>query len=372
LQKRLDRKVWRGSDRLRVLAWPGVGARPVNPYTWLLYTHLTSLGVEVREFTVARALRGGYDVLHVHWPEKALPPGSWIVRATGAATGLAILAAARAHGARIVWTAHNARPHESRDPRLERWFWSAFVRRVEAVIHLSKAGQHAVEARYPALAALPHAIVPHGHYRGAYPDTISREEARAALAVPDGARVVTYLGLVRAYKNVPHLVRSVRALPGEAGDVVLLVAGAPHPPALGEEIRRASGGDPRVRLFLEHIPDEMVQRYLRAADLVVLPFKDLTHSGSALLALSFGRPILVPAVGAMAELRALAGGDWVCTYEGELTPDLLTRALHWAVGEPRQARPPLDALDWSVIARQTLALYLADEGKEHALRTLML
>ena len=30
---------------LRVLAWPGLGARRSNPYTWLLYSHLAPLGV---------------------------------------------------------------------------------------------------------------------------------------------------------------------------------------------------------------------------------------------------------------------------------------------------------------------------------------
>ncbi len=261
----------RGGDYPRVLAWPGLRARSVNPYTRLLYTHLASLGVQVEEFTVARAFRGGYDVLHVHWPEKALIAESGVMRAAGAAAALAILGAAHFHGARVIWTAHNAEPHESRHPRLERWFWEAFVRRVDAVIHLSSAGQHAVEARYPALAALPHAAVPHGHYRGAYPDTMSRDDARAALAIPEEARVVAYLGLIRPYKNVPHLVRTLRALRSDVGQVILLVAGAPHPPALAAEVRAAAEGDPRVRLRLENVPKEEVQRYLRAADLVVLP-----------------------------------------------------------------------------------------------------
>src|SRR6266496_1054533 len=65
-------------DRLRVLAWPGLGARGKNPYTWLLYSHLASLGVRVEDFTVARALGGGYDVFHVHWPDKALTAGPWV------------------------------------------------------------------------------------------------------------------------------------------------------------------------------------------------------------------------------------------------------------------------------------------------------
>jgi glycosyltransferase involved in cell wall biosynthesis len=113
-----------------------------------------------------------------------------------------------------------------------------------------------------------------------------------------------------------------------------------------------------VRLALEHVPDDDIQRYLRAADLVVLPFRDITNSGSALLALSFDRPVLVPALGAMGELQALAGADWVRTYDEDLTPDLLARALDWAVRRPPGA-PRLDALEWPEIARQTLSVYRA-------------
>jgi beta-1,4-mannosyltransferase len=341
-----------------VLAWPGLGARAKNPYTWLLYSHVAALGVRVHDFTPARALRGGYDVLHLHWPEKALNAESLLGRVAGALAALATIEAAQLHGARVVWTAHNARPHESRHPKLEEWFWSAVVRRVDAVIHPSVAGQEVVEARYPELALRPHAVVPLGHFRGAYPDTVSREEARAALGISDGARVVAFLGLVRPYKNVPQLIRTVRALPRETGEVILLVGGAPHSAALADEVRAAAGGDPRVRLALEHIPDDQVQRYLRAADLVVLPFKDITNSASALLALSFDRPVLVPGRGAMGELQTLVGADWVCTYDGDLTVDILEDAVQWAVRPPDRA-PSLESAEWEPIARQTLAVYLA-------------
>jgi glycosyltransferase involved in cell wall biosynthesis len=196
-----------------------------------------------------------------------------------------------------------------------------------------------------------------GHFRGIYPDRISREEARAGCGVPDDAAVVTFLGLLRPYKNVPHLVRTVRALPPERNPI-LLVAGYPLDPSLEGEIERAAEGDHRVRLTLRRVPDEDVQRYLRAADLVVLPFTDITNSGSALLALSFDRPILVPRRGAMGELQALVGTDWVQTYEGDLTPAILDQAITWARGH-RDERPDLSSLDWGVIAEQTLAFYYA-------------
>jgi glycosyltransferase involved in cell wall biosynthesis len=340
------------------LAWPGPGAREKNPYTWLLCTHLVALGVRVRDFTPARALRGGYDILHVHWPEKALNAGSLAGRVAGASAALGLLQAAHWHGARVVWTAHNAQPHESLHPALEEWYWSAVLKRVDTVIHPSEAGRQAVASRYPELAGRPQAVVPLGHFRGSYPDTISRESARAAMQVPEGARVVAFLGLIRPYKNVPLLIRTVRSLPPEAGEVVLLVGGAPHTAALADEVRAAAGGDPRVRLDLTHVPDDEVQHYLRASDLVVLPFRDITNSASALLALSFDRPVLIPALGAMGELQALAGADWVCTYDGELTPAVLARALDWASRRPPEP-PRLEALEWPEIARRTLAAYRA-------------
>lgn len=342
---------------LRVLAWPGPAARAKNPYPWLLYSHLAQLGVRVRDFTLARALRGGYDILHVHWPEKALTTGGAAARVAGAVAGRAVLEAARLHGAKVVWTTHNARPHEGGDTRLERWYWSGVLRRVDAVIHPSAASQAAVEATYPALARLPHAVVRIGHFHGTYPDHLSRDEARAAFGVPEAAAVVTFLGLVRPYKNVPHLIHTVRALPPERR-AVLLVGGEPLDASIAAEIERAAAGDPRVRLTLRHVPDDDVQRFLRAADLVVLPFSDITNSGSALLALSFDRPVLVPRLGAMGELQELVGDDWVRVYEGELTPAILDQALGWA-REGRAGGPDLTPLDWDAIAERTLALYRA-------------
>ena len=67
--------------------------------------------------------------------------------------------------------------------------------------------------------------------------------------------------------------------------------------------------------------------------------------------------MLVPARGAMGELQALAGGDWVCTYKGELTCDLLASALDWAVQRPSDMAPRLEALEWPLIARQTFSVY---------------
>ena len=58
---------------------------------------------------------------------------------------------------------------------------------------------------------------------------------------------------------------------------------------------------------LHHIEDEDVQVYFNAADIVVLPFKKNTTSGSALLALSFGKPIIAPLIGSINDLPSNTG-----------------------------------------------------------------
>jgi hypothetical protein len=83
------------------------------------------------------------------------------------------------------------------------------------------------------------------------------------------------------------------------------------------------------------------------------------NSGSALLALAFGRPVLVPRLGAMGELQDLVGDDWVRTYPGDLTAVELSQALSWARERSRSRCAALDQLAWDVIAARTIDAYRA-------------
>ena len=104
-----------------------------------------------------------------------------------------------------------------------------------------------------------------------------------------------------------------------------------------------------------------MQLFLNAADLLVFPYRDILNSGSALLGLSFDRPVLVPKLGAMGELQQAIGADWVRTYEGELNAAVLASALEWATTAAR-ATAPLAAFGWEAIARQTLAAFAEIAG----------
>jgi glycosyltransferase involved in cell wall biosynthesis len=166
--------------------------------------------------------------------------------------------------------------------------------------------------------------------------------------------VLVFFGSIRAYKNVPHLIRVFRKL--SRAETYLVVAGEPTR-AERTAVLAAAEGDKRVITQLRLIPAAEVQVILRSADLVVLPFRDILNSGSALLALSFDRPVLVPDLGSMREIQQLVGDTWLRTYDGVLDENRLLTALDWALHTPRAEKPQLDGLDWSSIARRTLSAY---------------
>ncbi|ASJ07624.1 glycosyltransferase [Thermococcus pacificus] len=340
---------------MKIIALPAFRNRKINPYNSLLYENLIALGIRVEEFSVWKLVRGGYDIWHIHWPELVLNTPSYLMATLRAKAFLSLMGIARKRGIKIVWTVHNLRSHEGFHPKLEERFWERFLGMVDGHISLTSIGQEELFRTYPQLRRVPGFVIPHGHYRDVYPNNISRKQARALLGLPMDSRVILFIGQIRKYKNLPSLIRAFNSLPEK--DVRLVIAGKPVDRELTNQLFKLVKSDSRIMFHPKFIPSEEIQVYLNSADLVVLPYSEILNSGSALLALSFDRPVLAPAKGSMIELRDSVGKEWVMLYTGELTGDTLSNALEWAILEKRPARAPLDRFSWDNIARETLKAY---------------
>ena len=109
-----------------------------------------------------------WHIFHLHWPDGALNTRHAPLAAVRIVYLAAKLLYAKVCGAKIVWTIHNLRAHNTAYPRLESLLWRAFVPLVDAAISLSRSGLELARHRFPALAGKPHSVIPHGHYRGCY------------------------------------------------------------------------------------------------------------------------------------------------------------------------------------------------------------
>jgi beta-1,4-mannosyltransferase len=335
---------------MRVLAYPAFSVSESNPYTRLLYKEMKA---EVADFSYRRAFTRRYDILHVHWPEWEL---NFYRNPVEVASRLRLKLFAidylRARGTKIVWTVHNLKAHDSLHPSIERRFWRSFVKRLDGFIALTNAGRESAREKFPALRGLPSFVIPHGHYRDQYSSN-SRKDARTELGISAAAKVLLFFGRIREYKNIPLLLETFEKL---QGDVILYIAGRPDSDDLAKRLMAAAAQDRRVRLHLDEVAEDQVQHFFRAANLVVLPYREILNSGTAMLALSFGRPVLVPDLGAMSELQAAFGSQWVRTYR-QLTVSELQDALEWAITFPRATQPALEGVDWPTLAKRTLEAY---------------
>lgn len=269
--------------------------------------------VEYRYFSWPEALRGRYDVLHVHWPELLVRDSRGRARAFLRRRLMdALLLVLRVRGIPLVRTFHNPRPHERGDAAEAR-----ALDRIDAATRLWIALNDTTRPE----GDVDVVLIPHGHY------------AEVFASFPQPAAVpgrVAFFGIIRPYKNVEELVAAFRGLDDAA--LSLRIAGRAHP-GQEERVRAAAGDDPRIGLSLRYLDDADLVREVREASLVVLPYREMHNSGALLVAASLGRPVLVPHSGANALLAAELGHGWVRMYRGALTPDVLAAHLEAVAAE---------------------------------------
>lgn len=225
--------------------------------------------------------------------------------------------AVRRAGVRVVFVCHNVLPHE------RSWVDGALIRlglrAADAYIVQSETDRAALETLYP---SRPFELTPHPAYTFFAEGGIDRSQARRRLGV-DGP-VVLFFGLVRRYKGLDVLLRAVAQARARV-PLQLLVAGEFYEKRSTYEalVDRLELRD-AVRFEDRYIPNEEVETFFRAADVVVLPYRNATQSGIVQIALAFERPVIVTRVGGLPEaVRPGETGEVVAAED----PQALAAAL---------------------------------------------
>jgi beta-1,4-mannosyltransferase len=335
---------------------------PTNPYLDQLYGSMAAPDIQVHRIRPRYALPAllfgrGPRILHLHFFDELTQRPSKRQTAVCSLLFLTLLALLRLRGVRLVWTAHNLEPHELYHRTWGFLVYRLVVRWSAAIITHSRAARELLEARYGALPDCQ--IIPIGNYIGLYGPVRDRAASRTALGLPADGPVLLNLGALRPYKNIEGLIDAFAALP-EPTRGTLLIAGVVKSPAYAEQLRRRAATVPGVRLHTEFIADAQLPSYLAAADLVVLPYRKMMTSAMLLCALSYERPVVAPAFGAVRELLR-EGQTGFLFAPGD--DDALRAALERALAHPDL--PAIGAAGlalaheyaWPEIAEMTAACY---------------
>jgi beta-1,4-mannosyltransferase len=348
---------------LTVACLPDIRQLAANPYWQILRSSLESAGVSF-DLSVSSGFgahwlwsnRRRVDVLHLHYVQQFYAYEGTRARLRWVLRFARNVLLARAWGYRTVFTLHNLSPTYSLRPAWLDYLghWVAANLTGSVIVHCEYA-RRALATRLGRRRDVY--LVSHPHFIDIYPNAVTRAEARQRLGLSAGQTVFVFFGGIRPNKGLEMLLEAFRRLPER--DLRLVVAGKPWPPPqYVQGLKDQSRHDERIQIIAEFIPDNEVQIYLNASDVVVLPFGSILTSGSTILALSFGRPVVVPAIGCLPELVHENMG---VLYEPGSSQSL-ARALQRCTevdlrNMGRQALGRVREFSWQDMAMQTLAAY---------------
>lgn len=319
---------------------------PDNPYQILLKRELNTLGVRVignPPLSLLRLMLGrdGLDVIHVHWPHGNYKTTLQLIRV------LIMFIAYRLLRNNLVWTVHELDAYESRSPGRDAWFRSVVMRLSRRLIVHGEHTRQELVSRYAY--KRPIDITRHPSYKGWYKNDVTREQARREFDIPNEARVYLYFGYLKPYKGVEALIESFCELTDERA--ILMIVGKPLNDTVVESVLALAAGDSRIRTHLGYVPADKIQNYFHAADIAVFPFRQTQTSGSLMLALTYGCPVIAPK---MATIPEYVDANCAILFNPESRGDL-KRALEKVAHAPLVAMAAAAAIrgeasSWAAMA----------------------
>lgn len=342
-----------------------------TPYLGLLADALTEQGVPVtlwRGPTRSETLNivfgplwlavlawRGARVVHIHWTydfsHSSGPVGGKLARLWFNV----FLGVARKLGLKIVWTAHNILPHEPVfDDDVEAR--KTLVKHCDAVIALSAHGADEVSTRFGATNVT---VIPHGPLVLA-PSKMGRSDARKILDVGDRI-CFSFFGSLRPYKGLETLIAAAERI---GPDAAIRIVGRGDSRYVGElegriAAARATGAD--IRMEARWQSDSELADFLAATDFCVFPFDRVENSGSVLLSLATGVPVIIPDLSSLAHLA----NPGVLSYDASDPVFALSDVMRTAAGLSDVKRDELgdagrnwmSSFEWTAIAAATANVY---------------
>lgn len=288
---------------MKVLMMPDY--RHDNPYQTLLAKALKVEHVQTifpagykRVFPIFRqAQKHQVSLIHLHWPDPYFKGGSLSIKLIYGIKLICDVICCRLSGKRIVWTIHNLVSHDSRFCSIEQNSYILLAALSSALIVHSLFAATEVQKMYKANIKKMF-VIPHGHYREVYGQTMAKNVAREKLNLPMHANIFLNFGMVKPYKGLEELIKIWK----ENDFGLLLIAGQ----AMNENYKVYIGdlinNHPEIIWFNQFVPEDEVHFYFSSADVVILPFRSVLTSGSLMLAFSFGKPVIAPSIGIAKEI----------------------------------------------------------------------
>lgn len=259
----------------------------------------------------------------------------------------------------LVITLHNVTPHNKLYPKLENKMFKLSLELADSIIvHNNYSKKSAVEIYK--INPNKFILIPIGNFISSYSNRISKKNAREKLNISQDKFVVLFFGVISKYKGIEELIEVFDHLLKDYKNIYLIIAGACGDQFLKEKLENfAIKFNESVLIKMEYIANEDIQIYMNAANIGVLPYREITTSGSLILYMAFKTPVIVSELESLKELM----GSYGIYYKKDDLEDLKNKVIKASSGfyDLKSLGEKFfqisEQYNWNVIADKTIKIY---------------
>lgn len=264
-----------------------------------------------------------------------------------------ILRWSKGKNTKIISIVDNLIPHESRpgDKVLTKYFTNsndAFITLSEEVLK----DLQAIDSKREKICS-PHPLYDH------YGELIDKKEAIKTLQLDPNKKYLMFFGLVRAYKGLDLLLEAFSKAKELHENHRIIIAGEYYDKKeIYDELISKYKIEEYIHQTNGFIPDDRVNLYFSASDLIVQPYKTATQSGVTQIAYHFEKPMIVTDVGGLSEICP----DGVVGYISQAnSDDLAEKLVKFFSSESDRFLPRIQTekakYSWSIFTEKLIRLY---------------
>ena len=279
-----------------------------------------------------------YDIIHLQWPEGIFGLFGHQVTDEELKRMNQRLVWLKEHGKKLFYTCHNLKPHTNKNENLLR-LYELICNHADYVHHLGNYSCELFQSQYPNAC---HVVIPHHIYDNVLSFSVSQQEARQRLHLPQDKKIILSFGKFRNDQERNFVLNlknkynySTISKRADKGEPLFLMPGfyretlhTLNPKKLVRRLfhtlRYKLAG---IRFSNEVIPDDLMQCYFCAADVVLIQRLDILNSGNLPMAFHAGKVVVGPDVGNVGQILRQTGNF---TFDPN-HPESAVSALHGAL-----------------------------------------
>jgi hypothetical protein len=266
---------------------------------------------------------------------------------------------------------HNLKPHRNRDKNMLR-IYEVLYQHADVIVHMGNYSRDLLQRQYP---NAQHVVIPHHIYDNVLSFSVSQQEARQRLHLPQDRIIILSFGKFRNDKErnfILNLKKKIEVLSSTAeANSSLFTSSLFVMPGFYREtlhtwnpmklitrlLHTINYRQKGIKFCNEVIPDDMMQCYFCAADVVLLQRLDILNSGNLPMAFAAGKVVVGPNVGNVGQILNETGNFTFDPHDIKSAVSVLKKALTTTSKGKENKKYATEHWSSDIIAVQLLRYY---------------